>query len=307
MNIILFSRKNGKSYNLQLTRWFHLAIPAAVMIFVVGLTLGTGYFMGLRGGNQPIISNWKADISQQRWEIQSVKEESQAHINALTQRLGKLQAHVNRLDALGNKLVTMAGLDDGEFNFSQSPGIGGPAASMDKPVAEAHVTQIDEAFYRLEKKLEDRQQQLQVLDHLIMSRNLHKQVYPAGRPVNQGWISSSYGLRTDPFTGKPEHHQGMDFAARLGSDVVAVAAGVVSNASERHGYGYMVEIDHGNGYVTRYAHNKGVEVKPGDAVKRGQVIAKVGSSGRSTGPHVHFEVLQNGKRVNPAKFIETSS
>jgi murein DD-endopeptidase MepM/ murein hydrolase activator NlpD len=144
---------------------------------------------------------------------------------------------------------------------------------------------------------------LTVLDSLLMDRSRRERVMPSGRPVGSGWLSSKFGKRTDPFTGKQEHHDGVDFAGKEGSDVVAVGDGVVSWAGKRSGYGNMVEITHGDGYVTRYGHNKEPLVEVGETVKKGQLIASMGSTGRSTGPHVHFEVLLNGKTVNPGKYI----
>ena len=142
---------------------------------------------------------------------------------------------------------------------------------------------------------------------MMMNRNLQAEVMPAGRPVTHGWLSSYFGMRTDPFTGHRAFHTGLDFAGKLGSDVVAVAAGVVTYAGKRSGYGNLVEINHGNGYSTRYGHNSKILVNVGQTIKKGQVIAKMGSTGRSTGPHVHFEVLINGHAVNPKKYIQASS
>ena len=156
----------------------------------------------------------------------------------------------------------------------------------------------------LDEQLQDRQQQLGVLENLLLNRNLSKQVHPEGRPVRSGWVSSYFGKRTDPFTGRPAWHKGLDFAGRDGSDVVAVAAGVVTWSRERYGYGQMVEINHGNGYVTRYAHNQANLVAVGDKIEKGQTIAKMGSTGRATGPNLHFEVLLNSRVVNPLQYIQ---
>jgi murein DD-endopeptidase MepM/ murein hydrolase activator NlpD len=156
---------------------------------------------------------------------------------------------------------------------------------------------------QLDSELEDRQEMLSVLEVLLMSRSLNERVMPSGKPVEEGWLSSRYGKRSDPFTGKQDFHKGLDFAGKKGTGVLAVGDGVVSWSGKRTGYGKLVEINHGNGYVTRYGHNQRHLVKVGDTVKKGQQVAMMGSSGRSTGPHVHFEVLRNGKRVDPAKYI----
>jgi murein DD-endopeptidase MepM/ murein hydrolase activator NlpD len=150
--------------------------------------------------------------------------------------------------------------------------------------------------------INDRGQKLSVLETLLMNRNLNERVMPSGRPVKDGWLSSGYGKRNDPFTGKQEFHKGLDFAGKKGSEVIVVGDGVVTWAGEQTGYGDLVEVSHGNGYVTRYAHNKKHLVKVGDTVRKGQQIALMGSTGRSTGPHVHFEVMRDGKSVNPAEY-----
>jgi len=147
---------------------------------------------------------------------------------------------------------------------------------------------------------------MSVLETLMMNRNLQAEVMPAGRPITRGWLSSYFGIRTDPFNGRRVHHKGVDFAGKMGSDVVSVAAGVVTYSGKRSGYGNLVEINHGNGYSTRYGHSSELLVKVGDTVKKGQKVAKMGTSGRSTGPHVHFEVLLNGRAVNPKKYIHAS-
>ncbi len=164
--------------------------------------------------------------------------------------------------------------------------------------------EIDAVLARFNLELDGREHQLQVLNDLLIDKKLEQETYPQGRPVIHGWISSYFGKRRSPFSGKSEMHRGVDFAGKTGSDVVAVAGGIVSQASKNGGYGYMVEIDHGNDYVTRYGHNKMLLVQAGEAIKRGQVIAKLGSTGRSTGPHVHFEVIKDGARIDPMKFVQ---
>jgi murein DD-endopeptidase MepM/ murein hydrolase activator NlpD len=155
----------------------------------------------------------------------------------------------------------------------------------------------------LQTQLSSREQQLGVLENLILTRELNKQVYPEGRPVQDGWISSYFGSRADPFTGYTAVHKGLDFAGPPGTKVSSVAAGLVTFAGERAGFGEMVEINHGNGLATRYCHNEKILVRQGDMVRKGQEVALMGSTGRSTGPHLHFEVLKNGTQVDPLRFI----
>jgi murein DD-endopeptidase MepM/ murein hydrolase activator NlpD len=214
-----------------------------------------------------------------------------------------MQAHVNRIDALGQKLVKMAKIDNGEFDFDQTPALGGPESNTQT----VDSSELHQAIDKLAKSLDDRENQLAVLEDLLLNRNLLKEVQPSGRPILNGWLSSYFGMRTHPITGKREMHKGIDFAGKLGGPVIAVAKGVVTFAGTRYGYGKVVDINHGNGYITRYAHNSNLLVSVGDTVEKGFQIAEIGSTGRSTGPHVHFEVLKNGRQVNPMKFINASN
>ena len=205
-----------------------------------------------------------------------------------------------RSDALGEHLTQVADLDDGEFDFDQAPAVGGPEDQTAEPVAgPALAMQLD----ALTARFNDRALQLNVLEALIAGRDMRGDVYLAGRPVERGWMSSAFGYRTDPFHGRKAWHNGVDFAGREGDRVVAVAAGVVTWSGERSGYGNLVEVNHGSGYTTRYAHNEENLVQAGDVVAKGQALATMGSSGRSTGPHVHFEVLVNGKAVDPERYV----
>lgn len=251
-----------------------------------------------------IASNWQEAVQQQRQAVADAKITAEENLNALALRLGQMQAHVMRLDALGQRLTRMAGLEDGEFDFDNSPAQGGPeSGAATQPLAVPDfITQLD----NLSQQLDDRGRQLDVLESMLMNRNLQAEVFPAGRPITSGWISSNFGMRTDPFTGKLEHHNGVDFAGKEGSDVIAVASGVVTWAGPRYGYGNLVEINHGKGYATRYGHNKEILVTVGDTVKKGHTLAHMGSTGRSTGPHVHFEVLRNGRAVNPSKYVRAA-
>jgi len=216
-------------------------------------------------------------------------------------RLAMMQARLVRLDAVGERITTIANLDEGEFNFSQPVAIGGPSTGYSEPYTPAGFMQ---AVDQLERQLEDRQQQLEILEGLMTDRKIQSDVFIAGRPLEKGWIASRFGRRPDPFTGQLTFHAGIDFTTgRAGSEINTVAAGVVTWAGPRSDYGLMVEVNHGNGFTTRYAHSEKLLVEVGDIVMKGQNIALVGSTGRSTGPHVHFEVYKNGRVVDPASYI----
>ncbi|ACL71870.1 M23 family metallopeptidase [Thioalkalivibrio sulfidiphilus] len=304
MNIIFLSRSGTCRKCLDLHSWRVRAVAVMVIGGLLSLVAAAGFHAGARHADpQQFIVAWEEEIRLQREALRTAREATQADIDALTIRLAELQARATRLDALGGKLVNMAGLDDGEFDFSSIPGVGGP--EMAEPGV-GHAPDLIAQLDGLDSLLEERESQLGLLDRMILNRQLQEEVTPAGRPVNQGWISSSYGMRNDPFTGRRVMHRGVDFAGRPGSDVIAVAGGIVTTAGKRNVFGYLVEIDHGNGFVTRYAHNKKLLVETGETVRKGQVIALLGETGRATGPHVHFEVLENGRHINPSRFIRAS-
>jgi murein DD-endopeptidase MepM/ murein hydrolase activator NlpD len=304
MNIIVFPNNKGSAYSIQWNRWYHYILVGLIVLSVATGLLSCGYYFGKLIAQDSEGADWRRKIVVRHQQMENDRELAEAHIDALVERFGVLQAHINRLDALGSRLVKLADLDAAEFDFSSVPGVGGP----DQPsgIVLGGANDITGALNDLAMQLEHRESQLRVLSQLIMSRNLDEEVFPAGWPIKKGWISSPYGKRKNPFSGDSEFHKGIDFAGKAGSEVIAVAGGVVTWAGKRHGYGRLVQIDHGNRLVTRYGHNSKMGVKVGDVVKKGQVIAKMGSTGRSTGPHVHFEVIKNGKKINPYKFIKAS-
>ena len=216
-------------------------------------------------------------------------------------KLAQMQARLLRLEALGELLTVKADLGAGEFDFSSAPALGGPMiSSHDRSSSERETTEMIEDLSRV---LDDREMQLGIIADLIQDRHLKRENEPSGLPAENGWFSSYFGARADPFTGKQAWHNGVDIAGKSGSDVLSVAAGLVTFSGERSGYGEMVEITHDNGYVTRYGHNSELFVILGEIVKKGQVISSMGSTGRSTGPHVHFEVYKHGRPVDPASYI----
>ena len=247
------------------------------------------------------INELERDIQMQQGIVDRLSRHNVLNINALAARLAELQASSTRLDALGQRLAQMGQLSLEEFDFSEPVPVGGPVDA--ETVGSAREEQLQLAIASLTNKLRRQSGQLDALQFLMMNRQLESDLTPAGWPVRKGWISSRYGERNDPFTGEREQHRGLDFAGTRGSEVLSVASGVVISAANRPGYGSTVEIDHGNGYQTRYAHNHELQVKAGDHVTAGQVIALMGDTGRASAPHVHFEVLRNGSRIDPAKFV----
>jgi len=239
-------------------------------------------------------------FQRERAQLEEAKQESLSYLDALSARLGQMQAEVLRLNALGARLVQMAKLSEEEFDFENPPALGGPEPS---DIATTMTPELTEEMNRLFSELRDRDRKLTLLEDLIMERDLQEQIMPAGSPVRSGYITSLFGYREDPVNGRRSLHRGVDFAGKRGTDILAVADGLVVFSGRRRGYGNTVDIRHGNGLVTRYAHNQKLLVKEGDLIEKGQVVAKLGSSGRTTGPHLHFEVLDNGEQVDPMHYV----
>ncbi|MFC4729346.1 peptidoglycan DD-metalloendopeptidase family protein [Coralloluteibacterium thermophilus] len=268
------------------------------LLLVVGLGFGMGV-VARAGADASQIAELRRQVEAQERELAGARDAAQLEINALAARIGELQAQANRLNALGERLTRLGNIDDGEFDFSEASGQGGAetAGAVDK-------SELLSDLDGLEQKFGHAGAQLDLLESLLLDRDLAQNQMPNRWPVTRGYISSGFGRRNDPFGGGRAHHLGIDFASPGGSDVLAVAEGVVSFAGWRTGYGNVVEIDHGNGYKTLYGHNRSNSVKAGDLVRVGDVIAKVGSTGRSTGNHVHLEVHHNGRPVNPLKYLQ---
>ena len=305
MNVNFIGRLSGLTKHFDLRRPAVSAAAAAALLVLVG----GAFFMGLGFGEHQRSANpldqlggWSAELLHQQALIEDTRRALQEKVNALAMRVGQMNANVIRLDALGKRLTRMANIDDTEFDFGNPPPQGGESGADGQP---AQIPSLTVMIDELADRLSSREQQLSVLENLILTRELNKQVYPEGSPVENGWISSYFGERADPFTGFSASHRGVDFAAPEGTRVAAVAAGLVTIAGDSGGAGYgkMVEINHGNGLSTRYCHNEKILVKPGEMVRKGQEVALMGSTGRSTGPHLHFEVLKNGVQVNPLRFI----
>ena len=249
------------------------------------------------------VSEWRERLQTQRLEVDAMRERSSAESQAVGRQLAQMQARLLRMEALGARITEVADLDEGEFSFDQPAPQGGPVNGAIVGDGAPALSEIQSSLDGLASDLKVRENELEILESMLLDRDIQQARQIAGRPVTWGWMSSKYGQRLDPFTGKSAWHAGVDFAGKDRSDVVAVAGGVVTHAGKRYGYGLMVEITHGDGYVTRYGHHAELLVETGDIVKRGQVVGKMGSSGRATGPHVHFEVLKDGKHVDPTRYV----
>jgi len=303
MNVIFVGRRSGRVRQYDLRHPLVIGGAAALVLAIIGGAFSIGLSLGSRhGAPNPVdqLGAWSADLLRQQAQIEDLRRVLQEKVNALAMRVGQMNANVIRLDALGKRLTRMANLTDGEFDFGHPPAMGGENGADGMP---AQIPNLTAMVDHLQSQLTSREQQLGVLENLILTRELNKQVYPEGRPVQDGFISSYFGERSDPFTGYSAVHKGIDFAGPQGSTVSSVAAGLVTRAGDFPGFGNMVEINHGNGLSTRYCHNEKLLVKEGDMVRKGQEVALMGSTGRSTGPHLHFEVLKNGVQVDPLRFI----
>ncbi|SED52916.1 M23 family metallopeptidase [Pseudomonas anguilliseptica] len=304
MHIILLSRHHGAARSLSLDlRWLLLALLA--LLLALGAALASGVAVGAWWAPATVAVQDDSKINQvldeQRAEVGAVRLDAQRQLDAFAVHVAELQARLTRLDALGARLAELADLDASEFDFSLNVGQGGAEDALGD-AAYAPPPFMDE-LDQLSLRLDSREQLLEVLEQLIGDRQLSEAEYLSGMPVRHGYMSSPFGRRVHPLTGRKTQHKGVDFAAKPGSDVVAVAAGVVSFSGVKSGYGNVIEVSHADGYTTLYAHNKQNIVQIGDLVQRGQTIAKVGRSGRASGYHVHFEVTKDGRVVNPASYI----
>lgn len=307
MELILVPNNRSRTYRFPIGL---LGVMFVGLLFLI-VIVGTFHLGGRIAANQAEHSysvlhekknnQWKYELKEQQASVNAAKRNAEKNLDALSARLSSLQAQLLRLDALGSRLVSIANMSDIEFNMLEPPGMGGPSLTKDQN--SLGVIDFIAALETIGQRIEDRSEKFSAMESMLMDSNIQSQVLPGGTPVSGGWTSSVFGWRTDPISGKKDFHEGIDLAGKYGSMVSSVAAGIVTWSGRHSGYGKMIEISHGNGYVTRYAHNKENLVVVGDKVDKGQHIAVMGTSGRSTGPHVHFEVVHNGKHVNPRKFV----
>ncbi|MGH8751402.1 MAG: M23 family metallopeptidase, partial [Burkholderiales bacterium] len=301
MNIILVSGNLGRSKTITLShsRIVLMAVLAFIGIVVFAIAL---HYLTLRHAAEiksPYLQSLLVSVQEQ--ELLKQKTYLSENLDAMAVKLGQMQAQLLRLDALGDRLAKQAGFKPQEFMFDQLPGRGGALSGA--PQREITLGEFNQQMERLSRELSDRTDKLGILETALMQDRLKQKLIPSVPPVNTGWFSSNFGWRIDPFTGLNAFHEGVDFMSEIGSTVVAAAGGVVVYSGSHPEYGNMIEVDHGNGLLTRYAHLSQRLVKMGDVVLRGGKIGEVGNTGRSTGPHLHFEVRFKGAPQNPVRFL----
>jgi len=305
MNIILVSEKLSKARTITLTLP-HLvagAIAAAFSVLVLAFCIQWLVLRYAPSLNSPLLNSLILSVQhEQNEKVQSYLREN---LNAMAAKLGQMQAQLLRLDTLGERLAKTAGFKPQEFMFDQTPGRGGAASNL--PTYDLSLGDLTQQINVLTKQMEDRTEKLGILDSLMIVDSAKKKLLPSVLPIEGGWYSSNYGWRIDPISGVRAFHEGMDFMAEMGTPARAAAGGMVIYSDFHSQYGNMIEIDHGNGLVSRYAHLSKRLVKNGDVVLSGSTIGAVGSTGRSTGPHLHFEVRQNGAPLNPVQFLRLPS
>lgn len=303
MHIILVSDRLATARTITITAR-HVALAATGFLLLVLLVSSLFSYITVRHAAEirlPFLQSMLVSLREQ--ETRHTQDFLRENLNAMAVRLGQMQAQLMRLDTLGERLGQLSGIKLPEARPAQKPGQGGPLLEPTKPLTP------DELQHQLEilsRQVEFRSDYLGLIESELMDERVRKNLLPTTLPVAAQWSASGFGWRIDPFTGERARHEGVDFSAETGTPIAAAAAGIVV-AAERHAeYGEMVEIDHGSGLVTRYAHASKILVKPGMLVKRGQIIAEVGSTGRSTGPHLHFEVRHKGVAQNPNRFLQNA-
>ena len=300
MNIILVSDSLARSRSVTLSQAQVLLIAFGILLsgFVLAMatyTVTMKFAVDLRN---PYLRTLLTALHQD--DVKRTELETKENLNALAAKVGELQARIMRLDAFGERLAKAAGIKPSEFRFGEKPGQGGPATT---PGRELSMEEFQQMLAEMTRVLDDRSDKLGVLDSFLMDDRLARKTIPTTLPVVMGYYSSNYGYRIDPITGRSTFHTGIDLIAVPGTPVLAAAGGVVSANSYNPEYGNVLDVDHDNGLTSRYAHLSKSLVKVGDVVMKGQVIANVGSTGRSTGPHLHFEVREKGIPLNPNKFL----
>lgn len=302
MSLTVFYRGKNIRYQLKLVKKQWLSI---LMILALGVVVSS--YWTVSSSNQGFMMEYRIKQAQvendeEKRELKRLKQQTEEQLTAMLMKLGELQGKMNRLEALGLNLAEQSDLNTEAFNFGEEPALGGPSIEVSE-LSEVGINNLIQQMDSMLTTLTDKEKQLLALESVMLNHNISNQSYVSGRPIKKGWLSSYFGVRKDPFSGMPTMHKGIDFAGVDGADVIATGAGVVTWSGERFGYGNLIEIDHGAGIKTRYGHNKNILVEEGAVITKGQVIAQMGSTGRSTGPHVHYEILRGNAQIDPIKHV----
>lgn len=310
MKFILFTRTEG-GFKQVPTAWVLAAVsPLAALGVVLGVflvnvinppaeaSIQTVEHSEYEAALLELSGGVEAGLEASREELQKVREDADSQLQVMSMRVAQLQARLGRMEATARQLAESDPTLSKALDFASPVAVGGPDSELQVEIVDV-VAQLEQ----LDARVADRERQLEVLENLVVGDDVAARLTPKGQPIVTGWLSSPFGKRTDPFSGKQKWHSGVDFAGPDGGEIIAVADGIVSFSGRRSGYGLLVEVTHADGYATRYAHNKENLVSVGDQVVAGEVLGRIGSTGRSTGPHVHFELLKDGKKINPWKVV----
>lgn len=288
MNITILIKGKSTRYakRLSLRRLISGFVLASLILLISSRSTESVY------ENQIRLNSVKTGLQEQAALVDSLKANTDEKLDVLVSQLSAMRAQVDHLDSISASLAEKHGLTPEDFTLSES-----------LLAAQQPNESITQSIDTLSEALAFKIKQIDALESILIGLNIEQESKLAGRPVSKGWLSSYYGMRKDPFNGKPTMHKGVDFAGKAGTGVIATGAGIVTWSGKRSGYGNLIEIDHGNGLRTRYGHNDKLKVQVGDVVTKGQVVASLGNTGRSTGVHVHYEVLKNGRQVDPLPYI----
>ena len=306
MHIILVSNRlaTAKSISLSIR---HLLLGMALLAVAVVVLSSSMVYLVVRHAAEvklPLLQTLL--LSAQEQQTQNAKDFMRENLNAMAVRLGQMQAQLIRLDALGERLSEFAGIKPQEFRMNEPPGRGGALVSS-VPPQDLSMNDLTLHLDALSRHMENRYDYMGILENRLFDAKVKKKLMPTVKPVDVDWNASGFGWRIDPITGQNAMHEGIDFLVDTGTPIHAAADGLVVVAESHPQYGNVVDIDHGNDFITRYAHASKLLVKAGDLVQRGATIAESGSTGRSTGPHVHFEVRYKGVAQNPNRFLQVSA
>jgi murein DD-endopeptidase MepM/ murein hydrolase activator NlpD len=302
MNIILVSGRLAKARTITVGLPHIALVGLGVVAFVIALAACLNYAMLRMAADLKLPYLQTLLLAAQQKQHENSQSYVRENLNAMAVKLGQMQAQLLRLDTVGERLAKLAGFKPQDLAFTELPARGGAVSLL--PSQDLSLVDFTRQLDTLTQQLDDRGDKLGILESLFTVDSAKKKLIPTILPVEGGWYSSNFGWRIDPFNGQRAFHEGIDVMAEHGTAIRAAAGGVVVYSAFHPQYGNMVEIDHGNDLVTRYAHASRRAVKVGDVVVRGVKIAEVGRTGRATGTHLHFEVRQRGVPANPARFVK---